>query len=111
MQEAAAPQRSLFLTTVTCFSCWQVQEFVAATLQRACASPAQGPGAAVEAQTLAMAMGLVAAMLGGAVQVRGDAGCWVALGCGEGTPGTIPLCPATECCSLGAHSVAVSDQS
>uniref|UniRef100_A0A8V5H320 Transport and Golgi organization protein 6 homolog n=1 Tax=Melopsittacus undulatus TaxID=13146 RepID=A0A8V5H320_MELUD len=48
----------------------QVQEFVAATLQRACASPAQGPGAAVEAQTLAMAMGLVAAMLGGAVQLQ-----------------------------------------
>ncbi|XP_065518267.1 transport and Golgi organization protein 6 homolog isoform X2 [Lathamus discolor] len=48
----------------------QVQEFVAAMLQRACASPAQGPGAAVEAQTLAMAMGLVAAMLGGAVQLR-----------------------------------------
>uniref|UniRef100_A0A8B9IVD5 Transport and golgi organization 6 homolog n=1 Tax=Amazona collaria TaxID=241587 RepID=A0A8B9IVD5_9PSIT len=48
----------------------QVQEFVAATLQRACASPARGPGAAVEAQTLAMAMGLVAAMLGGAVQLQ-----------------------------------------
>lgn len=48
----------------------QVQEFVAATLQRACASPARGPGAATEAQTLAMAMGLVAAMLGGAVQLQ-----------------------------------------
>ncbi|XP_061226352.1 transport and Golgi organization protein 6 homolog [Neopsephotus bourkii] len=48
----------------------QVQEFVAATLQRACASPARGPGAAVEAQTLAMAMGLVAAMLSGAVQLQ-----------------------------------------
>ncbi|KAM8985586.1 transport and Golgi organization protein 6 homolog isoform 2-T2 [Ara ararauna] len=48
----------------------QVQEFVAATLQRACASPARGPGAAVEAQTLSMAMGLVAAMLGGAVQLQ-----------------------------------------
>ncbi|KFQ52173.1 Transport and Golgi organization protein 6, partial [Nestor notabilis] len=41
-----------------------------ATLQRASASPAQGPGAAAEAQTLAMAMGLVAAMLGGAVQLQ-----------------------------------------
>ncbi|XP_068006817.1 transport and Golgi organization protein 6 homolog [Melanerpes formicivorus] len=48
----------------------QVQEFVAATLQRACVRPAQGPGAAAEAQTLAMAMGLVAAMLGGAVQLQ-----------------------------------------
>ncbi|KAM6325136.1 transport and Golgi organization protein 6 homolog [Podargus strigoides] len=48
----------------------QVEEFVAATLQRACVSPAQGPGAAAEAQTLAMSMGLVAAMLGGAVQLQ-----------------------------------------
>uniref|UniRef100_A0A6G1RAS2 Transmembrane and coiled-coil domains 7 n=1 Tax=Hypotaenidia okinawae TaxID=2861861 RepID=A0A6G1RAS2_9GRUI len=48
----------------------QVEEFVAATLQRACISPARGPGAAAEAQTLAMAMGLVAAMLGGAVQLQ-----------------------------------------
>ncbi|XP_071423288.1 transport and Golgi organization protein 6 homolog [Pithys albifrons albifrons] len=48
----------------------QVQEFVAAVLQRACASPARGPGAAAEAQTLAMAMGLVAALLGGAVQLQ-----------------------------------------
>ncbi|XP_069724318.1 transport and Golgi organization protein 6 homolog [Phaenicophaeus curvirostris] len=48
----------------------QVEEFVAATLQRACVSPARGPGAAAEAQTLAMAMGLVAAMLGGAVQLQ-----------------------------------------
>ncbi|XP_074014118.1 transport and Golgi organization protein 6 homolog [Numenius arquata] len=48
----------------------QVEEFVAATLQRACVSPAQGPGAAAETQTLAMAMGLVAAMLGGAVQLQ-----------------------------------------
>ncbi|XP_074769593.1 transport and Golgi organization protein 6 homolog isoform X2 [Athene noctua] len=48
----------------------QVEEFVAATLQRACVSPAQGPGAAAEAQTLAMAMGLVATMLGGAVQLQ-----------------------------------------
>ncbi|KAM9374157.1 transport and Golgi organization protein 6 homolog [Phaethornis superciliosus] len=48
----------------------QVEEFVAATLQRACLSPARGPGAAAEAQTLAMAMGLVAAMLGGAIQLQ-----------------------------------------
>ncbi|XP_048371932.1 transport and Golgi organization protein 6 homolog isoform X1 [Sphaerodactylus townsendi] len=43
----------------------QVVEFVAATLQRACVS-----GGAVEAQTLSMAMGLVAAILGGAVQLK-----------------------------------------
>ncbi|XP_041339792.1 transport and Golgi organization protein 6 homolog [Pyrgilauda ruficollis] len=48
----------------------QVQEFLAAVLQRACAHPARGPGAAAEAQTLAMAMGLVAAVLGGAVQLK-----------------------------------------
>ncbi|XP_014115983.1 PREDICTED: transport and Golgi organization protein 6 homolog [Pseudopodoces humilis] len=48
----------------------QVQEFVAAVLHRACVRPAQGPGAAPEAQTLAMAMGLVAAVLGGAVQLQ-----------------------------------------
>ncbi|NXM67207.1 TNG6 protein, partial [Serilophus lunatus] len=48
----------------------QVQEFVAAVLQRVCASPARGPGAAAEAQTLAMAMGLVATLLGGAVQLQ-----------------------------------------
>lgn len=41
-------------------------------LQRACVSPARGPGAAAEVQTLTMAMGLVAAMLSGAVQVRGQ---------------------------------------
>ncbi|XP_064242729.1 transport and Golgi organization protein 6 homolog [Passer domesticus] len=48
----------------------QVQQFLAAVLQRACAHPARGPGAAAEAQTLAMAMGLVAAVLGGAVQLK-----------------------------------------
>lgn len=61
---------------------------MAATLQRACVSPARGPGAAAETQTLAMAMGLVAAMLGGAVQVRvrsrGARWLW-----GGGGPGTI----------------------
>ncbi|NXA82677.1 TNG6 protein, partial [Thryothorus ludovicianus] len=50
----------------------QVQEFLAAVLHRACAHPAQGAGAAAEAQTLAMAMGLVAAVLGGAVQLKGS---------------------------------------
>ncbi|NWH98034.1 TNG6 protein, partial [Tichodroma muraria] len=48
----------------------QVQEFLAAVLRRACVHPARGPGAAAEAQTLAMAMGLVAAVLGGAVQLK-----------------------------------------
>nr|XP_056718461.1 transport and Golgi organization protein 6 homolog [Euleptes europaea] len=43
----------------------QVVEFVAVTLQRACVS-----GGVVEAQTLSMAMGLVAALLGGAVQLK-----------------------------------------
>ncbi|XP_015262181.1 PREDICTED: transport and Golgi organization protein 6 homolog [Gekko japonicus] len=43
----------------------QVVEFVAATLKRACVS-----GGVVEAQTLSMAMGLVAAFLGGAVQLK-----------------------------------------
>lgn len=66
----------------------QVQEFVGAVLQRACASPAQGPGAAAEAQTLAMAMGLVAAMLGGAVQVRGGH-----TGVQGGGPSTVLLLP------------------
>lgn len=42
---------------------------MAVTLQRACISLARGHGTAVEAQTLSMAMGLVAAMLSGAVQV------------------------------------------
>ncbi|XP_019360908.1 PREDICTED: transport and Golgi organization protein 6 homolog [Gavialis gangeticus] len=48
----------------------QVVQFVAVTLQRACASLAQDSAGAVEAQTLSMAMGLVAAMLGGAMQLR-----------------------------------------
>ncbi|XP_006027919.1 transport and Golgi organization protein 6 homolog [Alligator sinensis] len=48
----------------------QVVQFVATTLQRACASLAQDSVGAVEAQTLSMAMGLVAAMLGGAMQLR-----------------------------------------
>ncbi|XP_043351230.1 transport and Golgi organization protein 6 homolog isoform X4 [Dermochelys coriacea] len=50
--------------------CLKVVEFVAVTLQRACASLAQGSEGTVEAQTLSMSMGLVAAMLGGAVQLK-----------------------------------------
>nr|XP_028595716.1 transport and Golgi organization protein 6 homolog isoform X1 [Podarcis muralis] len=49
----------------------QVVEFVATTLQRACASlTCSSGGSTVEAQTLSMAMGLVAAILGGAVQLK-----------------------------------------
>lgn len=47
----------------------QVVEFVAATLQRACAGLSRGSVGTVESQTLSMAMGLGAAMLGGALQV------------------------------------------
>lgn len=46
-------------------------DFVAATLQRACASLAHQAESTVESQTLSMSMGLVAVMLGGAVQVSG----------------------------------------
>uniref|UniRef100_A0A669QVJ7 Transport and golgi organization 6 homolog n=1 Tax=Phasianus colchicus TaxID=9054 RepID=A0A669QVJ7_PHACC len=45
-------------------------KFVAVTLQRACISLSRGHGTAVEAQTLSMAMGLVAAMLSGAMQLK-----------------------------------------
>ncbi|XP_037671717.1 transport and Golgi organization protein 6 homolog [Choloepus didactylus] len=48
----------------------QVVEFVAATLQRACASLAHQAESTVESQTLSMSMGLVAVMLGGAVQLK-----------------------------------------
>nr|XP_060643989.1 transport and Golgi organization protein 6 homolog [Anolis sagrei ordinatus] len=49
----------------------QIVEFVATTLQRATASLSSGSGAtSVEDQTLSMAMGLVAAMMGGAVQLK-----------------------------------------
>ncbi|XP_009195020.1 transport and Golgi organization protein 6 homolog isoform X1 [Papio anubis] len=48
----------------------QVVDFVAATLQRACASLAHQAESAVESQTLSMSMGLVAVMLGGAVQLK-----------------------------------------
>ncbi|XP_072492520.1 transport and Golgi organization protein 6 homolog isoform X3 [Notamacropus eugenii] len=48
----------------------QVVEFVAATLRRACLSLTQELESAVEAQTLSMSMGLVAAILGGAVQLK-----------------------------------------
>ncbi|XP_061863209.1 transport and Golgi organization protein 6 homolog isoform X4 [Colius striatus] len=68
------PAGTVLVTEAELSSCvedvFKVVEFVAAVLQRACASPAHGPGAAVETQTLAMAMGLVAAMLGGAVQLQ-----------------------------------------
>lgn len=61
-----------FFSIPQTFFLWQVVEFVAATLQRACASIAQDSEGTVEAQTLSMSMGLVAAMLGGAVQVSQD---------------------------------------
>ncbi|XP_053127528.1 transport and Golgi organization protein 6 homolog [Hemicordylus capensis] len=48
----------------------QVVDFVATTLQRACVALSCRSEAAVEAQTLSMAMGLVAAMLAGAVQLK-----------------------------------------
>ncbi|XP_042636818.1 transport and Golgi organization protein 6 homolog [Orycteropus afer afer] len=48
----------------------QVVDFVAATLQRACASVAHQAESTVESQTLSMCMGLVAVMLGGAVQLK-----------------------------------------
>ncbi|XP_043937963.1 transport and Golgi organization protein 6 homolog isoform X2 [Protopterus annectens] len=47
----------------------QVIEFIAATLQRACVCLAHNTQGTVETQTLSMGMGLVAAMLGGAVQL------------------------------------------
>ncbi|CAH2323960.1 transport and Golgi organization 6 homolog [Pelobates cultripes] len=47
----------------------QVVEFVAVTLERACTSLALSEGGTVVSQTLSMAMGLVAAMLGGAVKL------------------------------------------
>ncbi|XP_075833216.1 transport and Golgi organization protein 6 homolog [Microtus pennsylvanicus] len=48
----------------------QVVDFVAATLQRACASLAHQAESTVESQTLSLSMGLVAVMLGGAVQLK-----------------------------------------
>ncbi|XP_039707717.1 transport and Golgi organization protein 6 homolog [Pteropus medius] len=48
----------------------QVVDFVAATLHRACASLAHQTESTVESQTLSMSMGLVAVMLGGAVQLK-----------------------------------------
>ncbi|XP_069848721.1 transport and Golgi organization protein 6 homolog isoform X5 [Dipodomys merriami] len=47
----------------------QVVDFVAATLQRACINLAREAESTVQSQTLSMAMGLVAVMLGGAVQI------------------------------------------
>ncbi|NXP87921.1 TNG6 protein, partial [Passerina amoena] len=80
-QEQARQERKLLVLQLVAALCQgvsdtvftdieQVQQFLAAVLQRACAHPARGPGAAAEAQTLAMAMGLVAAVLGGAVQLK-----------------------------------------
>ncbi|XP_077888709.1 transport and Golgi organization protein 6 homolog isoform X2 [Ictidomys tridecemlineatus] len=48
----------------------QVVDFVAATLQRACVNLAHEAESTVESQTLSMSMGLVAVMLGGAVQLK-----------------------------------------
>ncbi|XP_021488179.1 hyaluronan synthase 3 isoform X3 [Meriones unguiculatus] len=48
----------------------QVVDFVAATLQRACASLARDAESTVGSQTLSLSMGLVAVMLGGAVQLK-----------------------------------------
>ncbi|XP_028624436.1 transport and Golgi organization protein 6 homolog [Grammomys surdaster] len=48
----------------------QVVDFVAATLQRACAGLAHEAESTVGSQTLSMSMGLVAVMLGGAVQLK-----------------------------------------
>ncbi|XP_073652970.1 hyaluronan synthase 3 isoform X3 [Tursiops truncatus] len=50
--------------------CLKVVDFVAATLQRACASLAHQAESTVESQTLSMSMGLVAVMLGGAIQLK-----------------------------------------
>ncbi|KAM7059212.1 transport and Golgi organization protein 6 homolog isoform 1-T1 [Molossus nigricans] len=48
----------------------QMVDFVAATLQRACANLAHQTESTMESQTLSMSMGLVAVMLGGAVQLK-----------------------------------------
>ncbi|XP_029466524.1 LOW QUALITY PROTEIN: transport and Golgi organization protein 6 homolog [Rhinatrema bivittatum] len=50
----------------------QVVEFVGTTLKRALVSLTQNEESSVDAQTLSMAMGLVAAMLGGAVQLKSE---------------------------------------
>ncbi|XP_064375932.1 transport and Golgi organization protein 6 homolog isoform X4 [Dromaius novaehollandiae] len=79
-QHHAGPRRQLLVLQLVAVLCEsvsdtvftdvaQVVDFVAATLQRACVGLARGAGGAVEAQTLSMAMGLVAAVLGGAVQL------------------------------------------
>ncbi|XP_062923363.1 transport and Golgi organization protein 6 homolog [Mobula hypostoma] len=47
----------------------QVVEFITATLERSCVSLVHRAEETVEAQTLSMGMGLIAAMLGGAVQL------------------------------------------
>ncbi|XP_029139068.1 transport and Golgi organization protein 6 homolog [Protobothrops mucrosquamatus] len=50
----------------------QVVAFVAVTLQRACVGLSGGSVGTVESQTLSMAMGLVAALLGGALQLKSE---------------------------------------
>ncbi|XP_026540632.1 transport and Golgi organization protein 6 homolog [Notechis scutatus] len=50
----------------------QVVDFVAATLQRACAGLSRGSVGPVESQTLSMAMGLGAAMLGGVLELQSE---------------------------------------
>ncbi|XP_039186897.1 transport and Golgi organization protein 6 homolog isoform X3 [Crotalus tigris] len=50
----------------------QVVAFVAVTLQRACVGLSGGSVGTVESQTLSMAMGLVAALLGGALQLNSE---------------------------------------
>lgn len=78
-------------------------------LHRACAHPAQGPGAVAEAQTLAMAMGLVAAVLGGAVQVRGEARALVGVGWGaEHCHAQLRCCGTAGCLAWGPCSVTAS---
>ncbi|XP_059761466.1 transport and Golgi organization protein 6 homolog isoform X1 [Balaenoptera ricei] len=75
------PERKLLVLQLTAVLCermseqiftniTQVVDFVAATLQRACASLAHQAESTVESQTLSMSMGLVAVMLGGAIQLK-----------------------------------------
>ncbi|XP_068384852.1 transport and Golgi organization protein 6 homolog isoform X2 [Eschrichtius robustus] len=75
------PERKLLVLQLTAVLCermseqiftniTQVVDFVAATLQRACVSLAHQAESTVESQTLSMSMGLVAVMLGGAIQLK-----------------------------------------
>ncbi|KAJ8785735.1 hypothetical protein J1605_006695 [Eschrichtius robustus] len=78
------PERKLLVLQLTAVLCermseqiftniTQVVDFVAATLQRACVSLAHQAESTVESQTLSMSMGLVAVMLGGAIQLKSSA--------------------------------------